>query len=497
VGEGLMAVDAEPKTFHLTSSRKVLRLLEELTQSQAGSLIYRQVERVLNDYEAEHLEVEELYAGFVGSLLDAYARGLKPGSASMMEIRLLHKCLQPPLSPSELGALREFIDGQAEHLAQAAHPDLHAFQAAFDPLFQSLGLARAPDPAAPSPAGDRPPPVSPRLSDGAVEAPVETGGSGGDEQRVSAVFRSYLDGKSRDIQHMQTTLAHQIMETIAQNAEFGVLLEVVLGELQQVREGAQVEQLRQTLIREIEKLLRGHRMLADKLDNTHNYLQVVESGSQQLNDELTRVRLLSLTDELTGLPNRRAFLRRLEEEVSRVQRYGSPLSLALLDLDKFKDINDKHGHPAGDEVLRTYAKNVLSLFRHHDLVARYGGEEFAVLLPNTERNGALRALNKVKKRAGEACYQFNGAVRQLPTFSAGLALYQPGETPSALIERADNALYRAKRIGRNRIELDETYATANGANGANGGNGGNGGNGAQRTVGGDPGVPESTPDLKA
>ena len=484
-----MVVDVEPKALHLTSSRKVLRLLEELTQSQAGNLIYRQVVRVLNDYEAEHLEVEELYAGFVGSLLDAYARGLEPGSALMMETRLLRKCLQPPLSPSELGALREFIDRQAEHLAQAVHPDPQAFQTAFDPLFQSLGIAHAPDHAAPSPVGDKPPPASPRPPDGAVEAPVESDEGGGNEQRVNAVFRSYLDEKSRDIQHMQTTLAHQIMETIAQNAEFGVLLEVVLGELQQVREGVQVEQLRQTLIREIEKLLHGHRLLADKLDNTHNYLQIVESGSQQLNDELTRVRLLSLTDELTGLPNRRAFLRRLEEEVSRVQRYGSPLSLALLDLDKFKDINDKHGHPAGDEVLRTYAKNVLSLFRHHDLVARYGGEEFAVLLPNTERNGALRALNKVKKRAGEACYQFNGAVRQLPTFSAGLALYQPGETPSALIERADNALYRAKRIGRNRIELDETYAAANSGNGNDSGNGNND---AQRAAG-DLGVPESTP----
>lgn len=489
-----MAFDAEPKTFRLASSRKVLRLLEELSQSPAGSLIYRQVQRVLEDYEAEHLQVEALYAGFVGSLLDTYARTLEPGSAAMMEVRLLHKCLQPPLSPSELGALAEFVDRYSEQLGQAARSQQQSFQAAFEPLLQALGVVPAAGPAK-APAGHEAQGV-PRTQEAGVEPqaatvrdkPVESpraGGTPGIEQRVNSAFRSYLDEKSRDIHHMQTTLAHQIMETIAQNAEFGVLLEVIVGELQQVREGAQVEQLRQTLIREIEKLLHGHRVLADKLDNTHNYLQLVESGSQQLSDELTRVRLLSLTDELTALPNRRAFLRRLEEEVSRVQRYGSPLSLALLDLDKFKEINDKHGHPAGDEVLRTYAKNVLSLFRHHDLVARYGGEEFAVLLPNTERNGALRALNKVKKRAGEACYQFNGAVRQLPTFSAGLALYQPGETPSALIERADNALYRAKRLGRNRIELDETYAVGTNGNG----NSGDGNGGTQRAVG-DPGVPE-------
>ncbi|HQU14704.1 MAG: hypothetical protein B7Z66_04280 [Chromatiales bacterium 21-64-14] len=463
-----MAVDLEAKGYHLASSRKVLRLLDELTQSTAGNLIYRQVERVLNDYEAEHLEVEQLYAGFVGSLLDSYARGLEPNSSQLMEVRLLRKCLQPPLSPSELHALRDFVDHHAQQLAQGVQNGPQGFQAAFEPLFEALGVARhAPTPVVPPPrGGGEPYPLSMQNNgDGSGTANGAQPPSALPEQRVNATFRSYLDEKSRDIQQMQTTLAHQIMETIAQNAEFGVLLEVVVGELQQARDGSQVEQLRQTLVREIEKLLHGHRVLADKLDNTHNYLQILESGSQQLSDELTRVRLLSLTDELSGLPNRRAFLRRLEEEVSRVQRYGSPLSLALLDLDKFKEVNDKHGHAAGDEVLSTYAKNVLSLFRHHDLVARYGGEEFAVLLPNTDRNGALRALNKVKKRASEACYQFSGAVRQLPTFSAGLALYQPGETPSAIIERADNALYRAKRLGRNRIELDETYVSGNGTNG--------------------------------
>ena len=85
---------------------------------------------------------------------------------------------------------------------------------------------------------------------------------------------------------------------------------------------------RVSLIREIEKLMQGHTELADKLDSTHHYLQLVESDSRELSDELTRVRLLSLTDELTGLPNRRAFMRRLEDEVARVHRYGFPMSLS-------------------------------------------------------------------------------------------------------------------------------------------------------------------------
>jgi len=90
-------------------------------------------------------------------------------------------------------------------------------------------------------------------------------------------------------------------------------------------------------------------------------------------------------------------------------------------------------------------------------VARYGGEEFAVLLPNTDSDGAVRALNKVRRRANETRWQVNGTVAKVPTFSAGVSLYKPGESASAFIERADKALYRAKHLGRNRIELDITY----------------------------------------
>jgi diguanylate cyclase len=266
-----------------------------------------------------------------------------------------------------------------------------------------------------------------------------------------------LDFRRRDILKLQSTLAEQVLGTIAQNEEFGVLLEVVLGELRQVRDGKELEELRWTLIREIEKLTRGHHKLTEQLDNTHHYLQLIESDSRQMSDELTRVRLLSLTDELTGLPNRRAFLRRIEDEVARVQRYGFPLSLALIDLDHFKQVNDKYGHAGGDEVLQMYSKNILSIFRHHDLVARYGGEEFAVLLPNTDAEGAVRALTKVSNRARETRWQSNGDLIPVPTFSSGVSLYKPGETASAFIERADKALYRAKRLGRDRVELDATY----------------------------------------
>jgi diguanylate cyclase (GGDEF)-like protein len=388
-------------------------------------------------------------------------------------VKLLKARLQPPLSQAELEALHEYVDLYAEQIAQVKELDTGLFENALEPLLQALGLQESPRPAAAVSIAVREPEASagePESSAEAAEpeaeqtqAELQTYGAADEagpmiEQRLATVYRNHLDARRKDIQKLQASLAQQVLETITQNEEFGVLLEVVLDELRQAREKEDLEVLRTALISEVEKLLQGHNLLAEKLDSTHQYLQVVESDSRQLSDELTRVRLLSLTDELTGLPNRRAFLRRLEDEVGRVQRYGLPLSLALIDLDLFKEVNDRFGHAAGDEVLRCYAKNILSIFRHHDMVARYGGEEFAVLLPNTDKDGALRALAKVKKRSLETRWQSNGTVRHVPSFSAGLALYKPGETPGAFIERADSALYRAKRLGRDRIELDATYS---------------------------------------
>ena len=510
-----MAGRADSDNLDAGAARKVLRLLEALRQSPAGGVIYRQVERMLDELVASNRELQVAYAEIAGTLLDAYAEHLHKGSPLQVQVKLLRTRLQPPLSVADLLALRQYVDLYQEQIGHLQQFDPDVFAQAMQPLLQAYGLdesgtvpvRRTESPAtlsaaqpateatpqsapivpapAPNSAGHAPrdererewmrpatarhpltalggQPVLRREPERDYQEPTTAGQDGADEadeHSHASSYRNQLDARRRDIQELQAGLAQQVLDTIAQNEEFGVLLEVVLSELRQVGEISELENLRWTLIREIEKLMAGHHELADKLDSTHHYLQVIESDSRQLTDELTRVRLLSLTDELTGLPNRRAFLRRLEDEVARVQRYGFPLSLALIDLDKFKEINDKYGHAGGDEVLRVYSKNILSIFRHHDLVARYGGEEFAVLLPNTESEGALRALNKVKNRCAETRWQSNGSVVSVPTFSAGLALYKPGETSTAFVERVDKALYRAKRLGRNRIEIDMTYQT--------------------------------------
>jgi diguanylate cyclase len=506
--------------LEVTSAQKLLCLLDSLRQSPTGAVVYRQVERMLEDLLGSHQDIEHAYLTLINRLLEAYASQLRPGSSMQVQVRLLQTRLRPPLTVTDMETLRDYVEVYADQIEAAKELDNELFDRAIEPLLSSFGIiekapgagaaaeatvvseivtpaataeveaaAIPPEPEAVTAAaetiteptaaagsesdfpasGEFPPqaaeyperehPLTGRGTGTPIsgESEAEEGSDEGAEAQVDTAYRSHLDSKRRDIQKLQSTLGQQVLDTIAQNEEFGVLLEVVLGELRQAGDGRELEDLRWTLIREIEKLTKGHHELAEQLDSTHHYLQLIETDSRQLSDELTRVRLLSLTDELTGLPNRRAFLRRIEDEVARVQRYGFPLSLALIDLDHFKQINDKHGHAGGDEVLQIYSKNILSIFRHHDLVARYGGEEFAVLLPNTDAEGALRALTKVKNRAAETRWQANGEMIPVPTFSSGVSLYKPGETASGFIERADKALYRAKRLGRNRVEMDATY----------------------------------------
>jgi len=167
-------------------------------------------------------------------------------------------------------------------------------------------------------------------------------------------------------------------------------------------------------------------------------------------DELRR---LSATDSLTGLANRRAFHARLREEWLRARRYGSPLSLLLVDVDGLKRINDEGGHTAGDEVLRSAARSIAVTMRVTDFGARWGGDEFAIVAPNTARSAAEHLAQRLMGHVAREARTRQAAV----TISVGIATAEPSRGSSAtmdgLLHAADSALYQAKHSGRNRVSV--------------------------------------------
>jgi diguanylate cyclase (GGDEF)-like protein len=148
-------------------------------------------------------------------------------------------------------------------------------------------------------------------------------------------------------------------------------------------------------------------------------------------------------DELTGIGNRRAFTERLTGEVERARRYAGPLSLVLIDLDRFKRVNDTLGHQVGDAVLVETTRRLAALVRGGELVARIGGDELAWLLPETGVRGAVRAAERALEAIGTGTFGAAGSI----TASAGVAGLRPGDGPSELVGRADGALLRAKADG--------------------------------------------------
>jgi diguanylate cyclase (GGDEF)-like protein len=166
-------------------------------------------------------------------------------------------------------------------------------------------------------------------------------------------------------------------------------------------------------------------------------------------------RRLSITDGLTGVWNRRHFDMRCAEEVDRSVRFGDPFAIVLADLDWFKQVNDVHGHQAGDAVLVELAERLTAGSRDVDLVARYGGEEFAMILPRTDVDGAVRLARKLRETVAATPFPVGADVLDI-TMSVGVAVFpRHGGTAKEVVAAADAALYRAKAAGKNRVEAAE------------------------------------------
>lgn len=176
----------------------------------------------------------------------------------------------------------------------------------------------------------------------------------------------------------------------------------------------------------------------------------MRNQKNQLALALDKIGQIATRDDLTGIANRRFMLEKIQDEIQRAERTGQPLLLAMLDIDHFKQINDKHGHPAGDLVLQAFVAVVQSAIRGNDTLARWGGEEFVILLTETELSVGLVCLERVLAKVAEAEILAGDACLKL-TVSIGVTPYHDRDGFEKTMARADTALYQAKAQGRNRL----------------------------------------------
>ena len=183
-------------------------------------------------------------------------------------------------------------------------------------------------------------------------------------------------------------------------------------------------------------------------------VSLAQNKINQLETELSKMCEKVHEDHLTGVLNRRGLDNAFEREASRAARHQAPLCYALLDIDNFKQLNDTHGHKVGDDVLVYLVESVKDTTRPEDVVSRYGGEEFVILLPNTKLEEAVDILSRIRRNLTKKFFLHENK-RLLITFSAGVAQHQPGEPQENTFKRADEALYRAKKGGKNQILTSE------------------------------------------
>lgn len=429
--------------------------LDGLKRTQHGLVLYNQIQRGLQKYGHEDGRIELVFVSFLHALLGKYATSSACDPSTRVKARLIQQRLTlylprtapAPAAPKPVGAPRPPVVARpavAPPPPAAPKPPVPPEPVA-EPKPQPVV-----EPAAP-PAKAKPAPIIETKPQPVTEPPAATPAPVAETQAVPPP-QPAAPLRQENIQVLGDTLAQQVTESIAVDKQFGELLETEREALKNLDSPlGEFNDLKQILVKGLNELIEERQALIEKLSSAGDYLKAVESDRERLRQELSHARKHSLADELTGLPKRDVFVKQLEAEIGRVKRYGFALAVAVIDVDNLESVNQRYGRAAGDAVLRCYAGTILAKFRTYDLVARYGGDEFAVLFPNTQKDGAMHALEKARKTAASTFIHQDGKNIPLPGFSSVLTQYSPGEPATTLLQRADETLSQARLGGYNRM----------------------------------------------
>lgn len=298
-------------------------------------------------------------------------------------------------------------------------------------------------------------------------------------ETINSVASFVLDVKSTDKKHFELFLNQlnqrlDIVQKILQNNSENQLQEQKANESmntsvrnemgnlsKEVKDAKDLQKLQQVVTHRLENMIANldeyktshdHFIKSnlDKMKLLNKQLNHSRSDINQLTSQLEKQQHIAETDNLTSLPNRYAFQRKIHEESIRWRRYRNPLSLAMVDVDHFKKVNDTFGHSSGDSLLEQLASILRTESRRTDFVARYGGEEFIIILPETHINQATKAINIIRQKIAATQFKLDQEDRKI-TVSIGVAEFEDDDEIEQVINRADTALYRAKEKGRNQV----------------------------------------------
>ncbi len=261
----------------------------------------------------------------------------------------------------------------------------------------------------------------------------------------------YVEGSAREESQRNSsseTLNLQItgeMQALGDTVDAGTDLAVIRRQLRQ-----RLDSIGQHLLDYRDREEARTRQARARTEQMRGRMDEMESEARKLQARLTDERRMSMRDPLTQIPNRLAYEQRVAEELDRWSRFSQPTCIAVWDIDEFKAINDSYGHRAGDKVLTVVAECLANSIRSTDFISRYGGEEFVMLLPGTTLPDAMLLAEEMREAVTHLGFHFRGKPVSI-TISCGITAFKEGDEAEEAFDRADNAMYRAKETGRNRV----------------------------------------------
>ena len=276
------------------------------------------------------------------------------------------------------------------------------------------------------------------------------------EQRLKDVIFKQTEAKSRSVQaheemrQMLATFVDRLASMSESTGSFHDKLEESARLIEQARTITDIAPVLKDVVGATRDMAHDSQSARDELQNMKKRAEATEVELTKLHQELDRVSAQARHDPLTGALNRNGLDEAVRREISKVKRLETPLCMALLDIDNFKKLNDTLGHATGDVALAHLAGVAREVMRPQDTLARYGGEEFVLLLPDTTLEKGIEAMTRLQRELTKRFF-LAGTEKVLITFSAGVAQFAPDESGQDAIKRADQAMYLAKRAGKNRV----------------------------------------------